>query len=146
MTTLAGRPATALLVVDVQNAAVDGSYQRDAVVTNIGSPGVWEVRVVVGFDPARGRSIQRSFTVHGDAALAGRARRELVAEYGSARSHVRCTAAVVTVGELLQGYLGSAQLTASSTAWTRGTANRGSSCSAACPAVPRELDSGCYGA
>jgi hypothetical protein len=50
------------------------------------SPGVWEVRVVVGSGPARGRSIQRSFTVHGDAALAGRARRELVAEYGSARS------------------------------------------------------------
>jgi integrase len=68
------------------------------------------VRVVVGFDPARGRSIQRSFTVHGDAALAGRARRELVAEYGSARSDVRCTAAAVTVGELLEGYLGSAQL------------------------------------
>jgi integrase len=68
------------------------------------------VRVVVGFDPARGRSIQRSFTVHGDAALAGRARRELVAEYGSARRDVRCAASVVTVGELLEGYLGSAQL------------------------------------
>ena len=37
MTTLGNRPATALLVVDVQNAAVDGSYQRDAVVGNIGS-------------------------------------------------------------------------------------------------------------
>ena len=73
-------------------------------------PGVWEVRVVVGSGPARGRSIQRSFTVHGNAALAGRARRELVAEYGSARSHVRCTASAVTVGELLRGYLGSAQL------------------------------------
>jgi hypothetical protein len=36
------------------------------------------VRVVVGFDPGRGRSIQRSFTVHGDAALAGQARREPV--------------------------------------------------------------------
>jgi len=74
------------------------------------SPGVWEVRVVVGFDPGRGRSIQRSFTVHGDAALAGKARRELVAEYGSARSDVGRTAAAVTVGELLQGYMGSAQL------------------------------------
>ena len=31
MTTLGNRPATALLVIDVQNAAVDGSYQRDAV-------------------------------------------------------------------------------------------------------------------
>ena len=35
-------------------------------------PGVWEVRIVVGFGPARGRSIQRSFTVHADAELAGR--------------------------------------------------------------------------
>ena len=71
---------------------------------------MWEVRVVVGFDPARARSIQRSFTVHGDAALAGKARRELVAECGSIRSDVRRTASVVTVGELLEGYLGSAQL------------------------------------
>ncbi len=37
MTTLGNRPATALLVVDVQNAAVAGSYQRDAVVANIAS-------------------------------------------------------------------------------------------------------------
>jgi hypothetical protein len=74
------------------------------------SPGVWEVRVVVGFDPALARSIQRSFTVHGDAALAGQARRELVAEYGSARSDIKCAASSVTVGELLEGYLGSAQL------------------------------------
>ncbi len=37
MTTLGKRPATALLVIDVQNAAVDGSYQRDAVVANISS-------------------------------------------------------------------------------------------------------------
>ena len=37
MTTLGNRPATALLVIDVQNAAVDGSYQRDVVVANIGS-------------------------------------------------------------------------------------------------------------
>jgi hypothetical protein len=74
------------------------------------SPGVWEVCVVVGFDPARCRSIQRSFTVHGDAALAGQARRELVAEYGSARRDVRRTASAVTVRELLEGYIGSAQL------------------------------------
>ena len=32
-----------------------------------------EVRVVVGFDPARARSIRRSFTVRGDAALDGKA-------------------------------------------------------------------------
>ena len=37
MTTLATRPATALLVIDVQNRAVAGAYQRDAVVANIDS-------------------------------------------------------------------------------------------------------------
>jgi hypothetical protein len=80
------------------------------------SPGVWEVRVVVGFDPGSGRSIQRSFTVHGDAALAGKARRELVAGYGSVRSDIGRAASAVTVGELLEGYLGSAQLWRSATA------------------------------
>jgi integrase len=73
------------------------------------SPGVWEVRVVIGFDPARARSIQCSFTVHGDAALAGKARRELVAEYGSTRVGIRHAAPAVTVGELLERYLASAQ-------------------------------------
>src|SRR5215471_9828888 len=37
VTTLANRPATALLVIDVQNRAVAGTYQRDAVVANIDS-------------------------------------------------------------------------------------------------------------
>jgi nicotinamidase-related amidase len=37
MTTLAHRPNTALLVIDVQNQVVDGSYQRDAVVANVAS-------------------------------------------------------------------------------------------------------------
>jgi hypothetical protein len=46
------------------------------------SPGIWEVRVVVGFDAVRSRSIQRSFTVQGDAALAGDVCWELVARYG----------------------------------------------------------------
>jgi nicotinamidase-related amidase len=51
MTTLANRPNTALLVVDVQNGVVDGAYQRDTVVANIaalvhkardqGTPVVW---------------------------------------------------------------------------------------------------------
>ncbi len=35
MTTLADRPNTALLVVDVQNGVVEGAYERDAVVANI---------------------------------------------------------------------------------------------------------------
>ena len=37
MTTLEDRPNTALLVVDVQNAAVDQAYRRDAVVAAVGS-------------------------------------------------------------------------------------------------------------
>jgi nicotinamidase-related amidase len=37
MTTLDGRPKTALLVVDVQNGVVAGNHERDAVVANIGS-------------------------------------------------------------------------------------------------------------
>ncbi len=37
MTTLADRPNTALLVVDVQNGVVAGAHERDAVVAKIGS-------------------------------------------------------------------------------------------------------------
>src|SRR5262245_14334634 len=37
MTTIANRPNTALLVVDVQNDVVAGAHERDAVVANIGS-------------------------------------------------------------------------------------------------------------
>jgi nicotinamidase-related amidase len=37
MTTLANRPNTALLVVDVQNGVVEGTPERDTVVANIGS-------------------------------------------------------------------------------------------------------------
>ena len=36
----------------------------------------------VGFDPAHGHSLQRSFTVHGDEAWAQRRRCELVEDYG----------------------------------------------------------------
>jgi nicotinamidase-related amidase len=37
MTTLANRPNTALLVVDVQNGVVEKAHDRDAVVANVGS-------------------------------------------------------------------------------------------------------------
>jgi nicotinamidase-related amidase len=37
MTTLENRPNSALLVVDVQNDVVDGAYERDSVVANIGN-------------------------------------------------------------------------------------------------------------
>lgn len=36
MTTLANRPNSALLVVDVQNGVVAGAYGRDAVIANLG--------------------------------------------------------------------------------------------------------------
>jgi nicotinamidase-related amidase len=37
MSSLENRPNTALLVVDVQNAVVEGAHDRDAVVANVGS-------------------------------------------------------------------------------------------------------------
>jgi nicotinamidase-related amidase len=37
MTTLENRPATALLVIDVQNAVVGGTHERDSVVANVGT-------------------------------------------------------------------------------------------------------------
>ncbi|HEV7146889.1 MAG TPA: isochorismatase family protein [Pedococcus sp.] len=36
MTTLTGRPHTALIVIDVQNDVMAGAHNRDAVITNIG--------------------------------------------------------------------------------------------------------------
>jgi nicotinamidase-related amidase len=36
MTTLAGRPNTALLVIDVQNGVMSGAHNRDAVIANVG--------------------------------------------------------------------------------------------------------------
>jgi nicotinamidase-related amidase len=37
MTTLQNRPNTALLVIDVQNGVVEGTFERDAVVANVGA-------------------------------------------------------------------------------------------------------------
>jgi hypothetical protein len=62
---------------------------------------VWEIRVVVGFDPVRGRSVQRSFTVHSDAEFAQRRRQELVADYGVLRINSTVAGAQLKVGELL---------------------------------------------
>ena len=52
-------------------------------------PGVWEIRVVVGFDAVRGRSVQRSFTVRGDAVFAEHRRRELVEDHGVTRLRIQ---------------------------------------------------------
>jgi integrase len=63
------------------------------------SPGVFEVRVVVGRDPRTGRSVQRSFTVRGDTEHAEARRRELVADYGIDLTMLHASG--LTVGELL---------------------------------------------
>lgn len=68
-------------------------------------PGVWEVRVVVGNDPATGVSRQRSFTVYGDEDVVRDRRRELVAQFGVDRSALYCRAAGWTVAELLERFL-----------------------------------------
>jgi hypothetical protein len=43
-------------------------------------PGVWEVRIPLGPDPATGRTRHRSATVHGTSADAARVRTQLRAE------------------------------------------------------------------
>jgi hypothetical protein len=53
------------------------------------TPGVWEIRVVVGFDTVHAQSVQRSFTVRGDEEAAEQRRRELVGDFG-----IRLVAAV----------------------------------------------------
>jgi nicotinamidase-related amidase len=71
VTTLANRPNTALLVIDVQNAAVAGAYERDAVVTNIG--------LLVGH--ARREAIPVVWVQHNDSELArGSAQWQIVPE------------------------------------------------------------------
>lgn len=68
------------------------------------APGVWEIRVVVGFDPVHGRSVQRSFAVHGDAQFSERRRGELVDDYGVTRVDFTTPGARLTVGELLERF------------------------------------------
>lgn len=59
---------------------------------------------MVGFDAVRCRSVQRSFTVHGDAHFAERRRRELVDDYGVTRVDFTTAGAPLTVGELLERF------------------------------------------
>lgn len=68
------------------------------------SPGVWEIRVVVGFDPLHARSVQRSFTVRGDAGYAASRRRELVDDYGVSRLAFTTEGARFTVAELMERF------------------------------------------
>jgi hypothetical protein len=67
------------------------------------SPGVFEIRIVVGREPVTGVSVQRSFTVRGDGAHAEARRRELVADYGLDLSLLHASG--MTVGELLTRWL-----------------------------------------
>jgi hypothetical protein len=67
-------------------------------------PGVWEIRVVVGFDPVHSRSVQRSFTVHGDNEAAEQRRRELVDDFGISRIAFASEASRLTVAELLERF------------------------------------------
>lgn len=68
-------------------------------------PGVWEIRVVVANDEVTGRSVQRSFTVHGDAEQVERRRRALVECFGVGRSALYCTGARLDLAELLARYV-----------------------------------------
>lgn len=68
-------------------------------------PGVWEIRVVVGNDEATGRSVQRSFTVHGDAETVEQRRQELVERFGINRSALYCPGARLDLAGLLERFL-----------------------------------------
>ncbi len=59
MTTLSGRPHTALMVIDVQKGVVEGIYQRDAVIANIAAL----------VDKARGAAVPIVWVQHSDAQL-----------------------------------------------------------------------------
>ena len=59
MTTLDNRPNTALLVIDVQVGVVDGAYERDAVIANIGAL----------VDKARAADVDVVWVQHSDADL-----------------------------------------------------------------------------
>jgi hypothetical protein len=67
-------------------------------------PGVFEIRIAVGFDPVSGRTVQRSIWFHGVAADAELRRRELAAQFAEYRS-IRRASPFLTVGELLERWL-----------------------------------------
>lgn len=68
-------------------------------------PGVWEIRVVVANDLLTGRSVQRSFTVHGDCEQAERRRRDLAERFGVDRGALYCEGARWSVAELLGRFI-----------------------------------------
>ncbi len=68
-------------------------------------PGVWEIRVVVANDLLTGRSVQRSFTVHGDAEGVEARRVELVDRFALDRSALYCAGARWSIRELLERFI-----------------------------------------
>jgi integrase len=70
---------------------------------------VWEIRVTTGRDPATGRSVQRSFTHHGNEASAQARQREMVELYGvRAQPSAPPAGPHMRVRELLETFLDSA--------------------------------------
>lgn len=67
--------------------------------------GVWEIRVATGIDSRTGRSVQKSFTHHGDAESAQCRQAELVALYGARQTPPPPQSASMTVQALLEAYL-----------------------------------------
>ena len=65
---------------------------------------MWEIRVVVANDPHTGRSIQRSFTMHGDADTAEAYRDDLVERFGVDKRALYFAGARWSVAELLVRY------------------------------------------
>jgi len=72
MTTLKDRPNTAVLIIDVQNGVVDGTYERDAVVANVASLVDAPVGEDIDIEPLTGAEARRIL-----AALAGVAQDEI---------------------------------------------------------------------
>lgn len=68
-------------------------------------PGVWEIRVVVANDLVSGRSVQRSFTVHGDLDHAEWRRRDLAERFGVDRGALYCEGARWSVAELVGRFI-----------------------------------------
>jgi integrase len=70
-------------------------------------PGVWEIRITAGPDPATGVSVQKSFTHQGDEASARARQRELVELYGAHVEPAPPQSAHMSVRELLEAFLDS---------------------------------------
>ena len=87
-------------------------YLADIATESERHPSVWEIRLVVGFDPIHSRSVQRSFTVHGprDKEAAEQRRPELVDDFGISRIAFASEASRLTVAELLERFFAAPHL------------------------------------